>query len=880
MTKGVQLFIGFLLIAFMSIEVPTRAFRQYEKGDIDKALETLEKSLEKDKLNPAGNFLYSVIFIDTAFNGYSIDSAYHFVNKAIANYQMVKEPKDLDDLKDVGVNTSSLEQLKDRVDALKFAIVKSQHTIADYNKFIQKHKDAEQVPEAIALRNHIAFENASEVDTWQSYLAFVEAYPRSEDFDEANKRYKKLLFEDKTADGKLESLTSFLDDYAATPYRSQVEADIYNISTSANTIESYTDFLTEYPNSQLAKESAPLLYHLFKEQFPQQDFFEFFKFKSLTDSLQKAARLEASFLLPKIEDGAINFINKSGEVVLQTNFTEVNSDCLCSPLLQDFVIGTKNEKQQLVGRNGEVFYEGNFVNAKDAGFGYVLLEKEEGFILIHKNGETIIDTPMESIAVLNQHFIRTQQNDFYGLTTISKKQLLSNEFIDIDTIANFIWLQKEEGIALVRPEELFPAADGQKINLQFDFEEVELLDNGDFLVVKNGQEAILWPNLETKIAFGDHRIYPKNYGWQLKSARGIQLLHENHNSLSDLLYQKVIESSNWLGLKQSGKWSLIDQSAMQPALYGYDSLGLWGENLAMLKKEEKVTAVFANGKKLDIPKGWEPKLLVPQNYIASGEEAKFDFLMITGLKKARKIYNSFGKEILNLTLQDAVALRPNLLRLQKTNAALTDSTGNYVLNFVYDGIGSNNNGYVSILDNGKVGVINVEKNIKIAPKYDKLLEPYSDTVLVATKGKLKGFITTSGKELSAFDYDEIRFFTDSIALGRIENEWFLHRIKDEALRFEGILEYEFITESENEKVMLITTESGKGVYSTRQNEIIDATYDEIKVLGTKEDPIYFAVKVVREANIYVVIYFDKNGNKLFTQSFKQDEYFKIACPKN
>ena len=79
---------------------------------------------------------------------------------------------------------------------------------------------------------------------------------------------------------------------------------------------------------------------------------------------------------------------------------------------------------------------------------------------------------------------------------------------------------------------------------------------------------------------------------------------------------------------------------------------------------------------------------------------------------------------------------------------------------------------------------------------------------------------------------------------------------------------------------MISTEKGKGIYSNTQGEMIEATYDEIKVLGTVDDPIYFAVKIVREANIYVVIYFDKNGNKLFTQTFKQDEYFKIAGPKN
>ncbi len=880
MSKGIQLFVGVILISLFSLEIPTRAFRLYEKGDTEKAIEVLNKSLEKDSLNPAGNFLYSKIFIDSLFKSYSIDSAYHFVNKAISNFKQVKDSKDLDNLKELGIDSAALQQQKDKIDKLKFEVIKGKHTISDYNGFINKHADADQIPEAIQLRNHIAFEDAAAVHTWQSYLAFMTKYPKAEDYGKAKPLYEKLLFEEKTADGKLESLTSFLEEHPETPYHESVEKDIYEIVTATNQIEDYTDFLKKYPNQKLTRKSIPRLYQLFKELYPDQDFFKYFKFQTAKDSIEKVNALEAGYWLPKIEDGKISFINSKAETTLKTGFDKVNTNCLCSPQLADFVLGEKGGKQQIVARNGTVIYEGDFDSASDVGFGYIQIESESGFMLVHKSGELIIDQPMSSIAVLNSRFIRTEQNGFYGLTTINKKPLLSHQFIDIDTIGNFIWLEKEEGIALAKTETLFPAANGDKVNLDFMYEEVELLDDGNFWVVKNGQEAILDAQLNTLIPFGTYKIYPKTYGWQLKSAKGIQLLHNKYLSLKDLHYEKVVESERWLGLKKDGKWTLLDQAGKFQPKYNYDSLGLWGENIVMLKKEEQTTALFYNGKQLNIKKGWEPKLLIPQSYVSTGAKVEFDFLMLTGPKKARKIYNSFGREILSITLEDAVALGPNLIRLQKKNAALTDSTGNYVLNFIYDGIGSNTNGYVSILDKGKVGVINIEKQIKIPPTYDKLIEPYSDTVMVATKGKLKGFISTKNRELSAFDYDEVKYFTDTVALARIENEWFLHNIRDESLHYEGILNYKMLEENSQERKLLITTENGKGVYSNTRGEFIEATYDEIKVLGTADDPIYFAVKIVREANIYVVIYFDKNGNKLFTQTFKQDEYFKIACPKN
>jgi hypothetical protein len=880
MTQFAQLIAGIFLISFLSLEVPKRAFRLYEKGDIEKTVEALDKSLEKDQLNPAANYLYATLFVDTVFKRYNIDSAFIFVNRGIGNIKKVKESKDLADLKEVGVDSASLEVLKDRIDALKFEVIKSQHTITDYNWFLEMHFDSKQIIEAIELRDRIAFEGAAKIDSWQSYLAFITQYPRAKDFTEANYRYGKLLYEAKTADGKLKSLTSFLEEYPETPYHDLVVEKIYEIETAINSIASYTDFLRKYPNEKLLQKSIPRLYHLFKEKFPSSNFFDQFKVEAGIDSLREVEKLSKGFLLPKLEDGQINFVNQLGDLVVKSSFSEVNADCKCNAQINDFILGKKDSISQLIARNGTVIFEGDFDTANDLGFGFISIKNELGERLLFKTGEVILDQYFEEISILNEHFIRTKKNSFYGLTTINKRTILENEYALIDTLGQFILLQKEEGISLVKSDFLFPAIDGESVFPSFIYDEVEELENGDFLVFRNSQEALLDKNLEIKVPFGDYEIYPKSYGWQIKGQDGIKINHDKNPVIKNFTFEKLVENDRWLGVKQNNQWVLIDQTGNTPPSTNYDSLGLWGENLVMLKKGRLTVAQFANGKQMAIDKGWEAKVLIPQNYISSGNKAEFDFLMLSNKKKVRKIYNSFGREILNTIYDEVVALDPNLLRLQKRNAALADSTGNYVLKFIYDGIGSNVNGYVSTLDKGKVGLINTEKGINITPTYDKLIEAYSDSILIATKGKSKGFINTANKQLSAFDYDEIQFFTKEVALARIESEWFLHRIEDESLLVEGILDFEILNTDSKEKSLLITTESGKGIYSSTQKELIPATYSDIRILGTAEYPIYFAVKIVKEANIYVVIYFDKNGNKLFTQTFKQEEYFKIACPSN
>lgn len=863
---------------WFNVEIPKRAFRFYDKGDLAKTVDALDKSLAKDSINPAANYLYARLYVDTAFSRYSVDTAYNYINEAISDFQYVSEEKDLGSLQNVGVDSLSLESQKDLIDSLQFELMKGRHTIADYNWFMEVHDDAVQIPEAVSLRNRIAYEDASKTDTWQSYFSFMRIYPAATDFSKAEDKYKKLIFEERTADGKYQSYVDFLEEFPGTPYRDICEQQIFRTSTTLNTIEAYTGFLKDYPNSKLARRILPRLYHLYKEDFAPNTFFDHFDLPSVRDSLDQVITLESGFWLPKLQDDKFSFIDATAAVKLESPFTTITDTYKCDPVFTDFVMGSSNGKQQLLGRNGNLIYEGIFDQVKDKGFGFIGLENVEGVRLVHKSGEVIIDMPQQSIEVLNRHFIRTQRDDKFGLTTINGIDILEHAYDKIDTFGNYLWFEQSGLIALAKPEVLFPAIYEKSVELSFQFEEIELLDNGMLLAIKDGKEGILDLELNQIIPFDDHSPYDREYGWLVEKGDKSQLIHQYYPFLRDSVYDKLVENSRWIGLKKDSSWTLLDQQGQMAIAEGYDSLQFWGENMVMLYKNDSVLAQFKNGKQLLMEKAWQPKLLVPQNYIKTGEPALHDFFMLTGAKNYRKVYNSEGTEILNATYKEVTAMGPNLLRLQKRNTALVDSTGNFVLKFIYNGVGSYDNGYVSILKSGKVGILNIAKGLTIPPTYDNLITPYADTVLIAREDDLLGFINAENKTLSGFDFDEVRYWNDTMAMVRIEEEWILHDITTEEAIYEGISSYELLTDSPEEKRILVDTETGQGIYSSLGGELIEPTFDEIKQLGSQEQPIYFAVKIVAEANIYVAIYFDKNGNKLFTQTYQQDNYFNIACP--
>lgn len=872
--------VSLAFISIISLEVPKKAFRQYEKGDIQKAVQSLEKSIEKDDLNPGAYYLFSVIHTDPLYAEGNVDEAFQFVLKAIDQFKTITEPKEIKNLADVGVDEQSLEKQKDKVDSLKFLDIKAEHTIAAYNEFVQSHNDAKEVAEAIDLRNQIAFANAQKANTWEKYQEFMEQYPQAKEYATADSLYKLLIFEEKTADGKLNSYRSFLEEFPATPYRDSLVAEIFKISTAPNRIADYESFLKEYPSEEYQEVAYKRIYHVFKEKYGSADFLKFFPSAKFADSIKNVQQLEQGFWIPRLTDGSIEFIDSNGSSMLKTKFSSVPESCLCEPTTTDFIIGSQASGSSIVARNGQVLYSGTFQKAKDAGYGFIVLESEDGERLIHKSGKKVISEAKEEIKVLNESFIRTKVNGLYGLESIEGLKYLKNEFIDIDLFNQYVWLQKEIGIALVSPEVLYAALDGHSLPIDYSYSEVEMLDNGRIWVSRNGDEAILDDQLRTVIPFGAYEIYEEAYGWQMKSKEGIRILHDRYPETKNKVYAEVRSSEQWLALKEGGKWTLLDQLGSVPPSEGLDSLSLLGENMVLIQSGNKTIAQFKNGQQISIDKGWNFKLLVPQVYIKTGEPAIHDYFVLSNAKNFRKVYNEFGREILSATFNDVIALEPNMIRLQKRNAALADSTGHYLLNFVYDGIGSNEGGYVSTLDKGKFGVINPSKKINIIPEYEKLLEPYSDTVLVAVKERYQGFINTKNKVLTAFEFDEVKYFNDSIALVRIDDEWMLENIRNEEVLYDRIIDFEIIDVGNEDKTLFITTNSGQGIYSETQGQIIEPTYTFIKILGTQKDPIYFAVKLVAEANIYVVIYYDKKGNKLFTQSFRQEEYNRIACPTN
>ena len=263
-----------------------RAFKMLEKGEYDKLVELLQKSIDKDSINSGAKYVFSLLYLTPKYAGYSIDTSYYFINGAIADFK-IHDEKAIDNLLKLDINDSTLSLQKLEVELHAFRRAKAKHTIADYDYFLNSFKDAIQVDSVTAFRNEIAYNDAILSNTFEAFQYFIHTYPDALQIEAANSKYEELLYLTKTLDKKLDSYIRFLKNNTRTPFRDDAERNIFEISTADNDPDSYMTFMEQYPKSKMKRKALDMLYHSYKAHSTSQGFANRFNILQQQDSLSE-----------------------------------------------------------------------------------------------------------------------------------------------------------------------------------------------------------------------------------------------------------------------------------------------------------------------------------------------------------------------------------------------------------------------------------------------------------------------------------------------------------------------------------------------------------------------------------------------------------------
>jgi tetratricopeptide (TPR) repeat protein len=833
------------------------AYSNLQKGKWARAKMQTGKALRKDSVNALAHYILALYYFKPGNPDFNIDSAYHHTMLSLADFQY-SSPRQRERMRRFPVDSTVVVRHREQVDSAAFQRAKAVNTEQSYIDFIARFPFAAQRSLAAELRDEVAYIDALKENTYQAFRAYLEKYPASARAGEANTRYQKLLYESETRDKKLASYEKFLKDYPQTPYRKEVEQQVFEISTATGNRKAFEDFLRKYPQSPFAPKAKNILYYLLKELE------EVVPPWLLTDSLRQVRRLEQNYLVPFYREGKLGFMDAQGKEVVAPFADDLSTEYLCGNVTEDVLVSDA----MIMARNGKTLFEGRMEEVEDLDFGFLAVKSSGCTSVIHKSGFTIATGCLAGAQVVGGgRLLALRENSGWKITTLTGRLLLAgaDDVLDFDDV---LAIRSGNGFRLCRVEELSKAADQVTPAFSRSFNEVKRWK--DAVWVRSGeQQGLLDFMLKEVVPLQKQEITPTFFGGFVSTAGGTRIWQKG-KALSPV-YSRVKASEPWIVAEQNKKWFLYDRVSASAGGRAYDSVFFTGP-------------VFAGS--------YADSLVVffePFNFIELSRTAKVNFLpgkdslffIVIEMGATKAVYSSKGHKLFTTDFDRVYYAGENYFAVIKNEKrGILSIQGKLVLPAEFDGIGNVYRGTLPVLKDKKFGMVELNQRKQIKPEYERNLVRYNARYLIASKGNAVGLIGWDNKPVLPFEYEEIRYWNDSTALVKKDFQWILYNFIEKKRLVDRIRDFKWILDSDTEKILIIRQDNHYGVIHNRKGFILPATYTEIVNLGSESQPLYFTEKYVEEASIYVVIYYDSNGRLLRRQVFEADDYDKIYCSRN
>ncbi len=833
------------------------ALNRMEKGNWMKAEQYLRKSLIKDTLNSEARYVYSLLFFSDTYPKHNLDSAYHYVLASLSDFQK-SSIKLREKMERFPLDSAILVNLRMKMDSAAFERAKTINTVKSYQFFLEHFIFASQHDAAVELRDEIAFIGALKINTYKVFKNYINEYPSSHRKEEAKMRYEKLLFEDKTRDGKLKSYEKFLNEFPATPYRREIEKNIFEISTASGTPDALAKFIRSYPESYFHKRAGDILYHL---QHGEEGAFDY---KNLMDSLKHVNSLEKGYWVPVMKNEKFGFMDQYGTETMAPRFDIIYEDYKCGEIRTDYVITSEG----IISRGGVIIYKGLMEDVFDMGFGFLKVQDSSCLQIIHKSGFKLNSYCLEDTKIVANRFIAYKKNSKWGLIALNGRNLLPPDYDDIYSLEQIIILVRSGKRLLKTADQIGAVADKNPFSESMVFDEVRQIEMGTYLVKNGALEGTLNSQLEFIIPLDRQTLNKTPYGYVTKKDEKFKVIGIA-NELSGQQFDEIRFYENWLSLKNEEELQLFNIPAKKSIGIQVDSI--WFLNhLAFALKNDTLNVFLSSGLSKRFPAQFDFK------FVSSSDQELFFF---TTEKNKKSVYDAAtGSRLFQLSFDDIEYFGNQIFMITRDGKkGLVSSEGKVILPNEYSLIVATQKNYASLFKEKKFGLFDLKNRKLIKPLFERNVRPFQTNIFIASKEGYLGFIDVEAKPFGDFEFEEILEWNDSSALVKKNFQWMIFNWYTNKASISRIKDYRMILNSDSEKIMIIHQDNAYGIISNRVGIVIPPTFSDIVNIGSDEEPMYFTEKNVEEAGIYVVIYYNKQGKLLRRQVYEKEEYDEIYC---
>ncbi|HEX5170694.1 MAG TPA: WG repeat-containing protein, partial [Cyclobacteriaceae bacterium] len=782
------------------------------------------------------------------------------LNRAIFLYEPL-QLKERERLNKLPVDSAILRSLRREIDSTAFARAQGLDTEEAYNFFLKHFPSSLDYGDAMLLLHDAAYRSALEEGTYQAFDLFLKKYPDSRHREEARENYDRHLFETKTSDKRLATYRAYLRENPRSPYRRVVEEQILEISCASGEPDSLIQFIRDYPDGPPARKARNILYYVLKDM-EGKTFPEFL----MTDSLNIIQQLNRKYLVPVLSSGHFGFMNNEGTEIIHGTSDEVYEQYLCGNITEDVIA----DGDRLMARNEAVIYRGDIEGLDDLGVGFLLITLSDGKrIVLHKSGFIISgDNQIEDAYIPNGRIIALKLGDGWLLFTLAGKQLIDTVWQDVKDVNGALALKKDDRWYLLSGKQIGLIADRHPFDFSESFDEVKEWPNNFIWVKRNGEEAIFDQHLNVRVPLEAQVLKFYTQGFESRFPSGVRFLDTSFNDAG--VFEDIIVGQQWIGTRVGDKWKFLDPIQKNFLVQNFDSISFVG-TFPIGYRQDSLRVYFNSRKFLDFEK-------TEVNYIAGKDSSAY--LLITVGKK-RILYSHHGDQLCEVGYDNVQLVDKGIFAVSKREKkGLMAENGKMLLPPTYDAIGDGDGTNIPLLRSMKFGLYNLKTKKEIVPQYDKNLKRYGENRIIAFKNGNLGIVDSKNKTILPFEYEDIVYWNDSSAFVKKNALWQLIDIGSKKVILDQVRAFKFVNDSKKEKVIIAQQGDAFGVMSNVSGIVLPLSYTDIINIGSQEDPLYFTEKNVQEANIFVVIYYDKHGKLIRRQAFEPDEYEMIYCSNN
>ncbi len=822
------------------------------------AKELLVRAIQKDSTHVEAKITLARWFFATANPSLQLDSAYRYIDQAQSAFER-STLKQRERLAKDRIDGGLLVTFKSSVDSAAFERAKRINTEQSYSYFLLNYPQAKQKLSATELRDEVSYLDALKKNKWQAFEEYFQKYPSSLRAEEAQKRYYKLLFQEKTRDLKLQNYQSFVREYPSSPYLKQANRQIFEISTADGSIESFNNYFLQggdYENKKIARNIA--LHLLLSQEQPVPRWF-------LNDSVQQVLNANRGFWIPFLQDNRYGFLDSLGKEVVAAQFASIDEDVRCSSMREDVL----NTSSGLLNRTGRLISSFHPFTL-EIGSGFWVVGDSLCRKVIHKSGQVIIGDCLQEARAVGS-FLSVKVKDAWAIYTLTGRQLVAPTLDAVEYLEGVYALTRLEKKTLVTGAELASIANGQTLKQERVFDEVKLLSKNRLLVRMGSLEGILNAQLEFVVPLARQSMTLTNYGVVRRENERYSITGVASN-LDSKLWDKITQYQKWLVLQAMGQFSVYDLNTKFIRATSADSI--WYKGGLLFLRERDSVRVYSNASQ---------SLALPLDhriqFVTSKDSVSYFYTDGKGKKTVYDLAN--GKKLFVLDFSKIESVGEDMFFIyRKTKVGLANREGKLVLPVEYDAIVQTAPGYYSLWNDKKFGLYYaIEKKI-LKPQFDRNVQPMDHQRCIAFKAGHFAVVDWQAKPLTPFEFDEVQVVNDRLLWVKKLNRWALMDILNSQRKIEQIEQFRLISQSKDELAFQVSRGQEEGIFSIRQGLIVPIRFSYITNAGTDDFPVYLTDKEVREANVHVVIYYDKSGRFLRKQVYEDDEFERLICEDN